>query len=337
MGAMVVSNPFRWADPHTWPWFLYVELAAIAGGFALPLWRWIQRNRAKGWPIATGQIESVSVNESKQFLTSWKPRQSSTTYVAELGYSYSVAENVEAGFYKREFGTEEEAWEFLRDLKGKPVPVHYNPNKPSTSTLLEPDIQTLLQTRAPRPAGDVFASLLADSVPEWLKPFLWTFIGLSAVGLVVSLWVHVGAVMGRRVAPEAFFWILHMGIFVVWFPATFVAQRRVGNVRRKDFWKVVLKGSPEWMRYLVYGFLGYAIVNFSLFLYQEPNGGSGTDQPAIVWRGFSGHWMAFYSAAFAILYSAARESRKAPRCLNGHPVVPNANFCQRCGQPVMHT
>jgi hypothetical protein len=340
MGAVVIKNPFRWADPSTWPWFVYVELAVIAAGFAKPIWRWIQRSRAERWPITTGKIESVSVNEAKQFFSSSKlpqslPTWSSPTYVAELGYSYSLAGKVEAGIDKREFGAEEEAWEFLRDLKGKPVLVHYNPDKPSTSTLSKASVETLLQTRAPRPS-EVFASLLADSVPQWLKPLLWMFIGLSAVGLVLSLWVHVGAVMGRRVAPEPFFWILHLGIFVVWFPVVFITQRRVGKVRRKDFWKVVLKGSPEWMRYVVYGFLGYAVVNFSLFMAQAPTGGSGADQPIITWRGFSGHWMAFYSAALAILYSAAMESKNAQRCVNGHPVVPNASFCQRCGQPVIH-
>lgn len=62
--------------------------------------------------------------------------------------------------------------------------------------------------------------------------------------------------MGKRVAPEFFFWLLHIGIFVVWIPAIFAAQRLVGNVSRKDFWKVVLIGSPDWMRYMVYGFGG---------------------------------------------------------------------------------
>ena len=331
---MLLANPFRWADPRTWPWIVYVWLALIAVGWLKPLWRWFQRNRASGWPSAAGQIESVSVRESKRSFFSTSPRGSSPTFVAELGYSYSFAGGVYAGRFKREFGTEAEAWEFLRDLQGKPVSVQYNPNQPSTSTLIESSIESLLRTRTPTPAPDAFTSTAAKSVPPWLKPFLWVFIALAAVGLVVSVWVHLGAVMGRRVAPEAAFWILHMGIFAVWFPAVFVAKQRVGNVQRKDFWKVVLSGSPESMRYMVYGFLGYAVINFALFMFQAPTGG-GADTP-VVWRGFSGHWMAFYSAALAILYSAARENRSGMRCLNGHLVPPTANFCTRCGQAVIH-
>jgi hypothetical protein len=131
--------------------------------------------------------------------------------------------------------------------------------------------------------------------------------------------------------------MLHVGIFVVWFPTVFVAQRLVGSVNRKDLWKVVLKDSPDWMRYMVYGFFGYAIVNFLLFMGKAPSGGSGGNPPAVVWRGFSGHWMAFYSAALAVLYSAARMADTAPRCANGHLASPNAIYCNRCGQPVMRT
>ena len=140
----------------------------------------------------------------------------------------------------------------------------------------------------------------------WIRPFLPVFIAISAVGLILSLWVHLGAVMGQRVAPEAFFWILHIGIFIVWFPAVFLAQKLVRNVNRKDFWKAVLKDAPLWMRYMIYGFLGYAIVNFLFFMVNAPGGGSGANPHAAVWRGFSGHWMVFYSAALAILYSANR-------------------------------
>jgi hypothetical protein len=49
--------------------------------------------------------------------------------------------------------------------------------------------------------------------------------------------------------------------------------------------------------------LGYAVINFTIFMRQPPGSGSGTNPPADVLRGFSGLWMAFYSAALAILYS----------------------------------
>lgn len=163
----------------------------------------------------------------------------------------------------------------------------------------------------------------------------WVFIGLSAVGFVLSLWIHFGAVAGRRVAPAAFFWIFHIGIFVVWFPAVMVAQRQAGNLKRKDFWKIVLKGSPDWVRYLVYGLLGYAVVNFMIFFQAPTERNGGANPPAMVWRLFSGHWMVFYLAALAILYSAARQDGERVRCVNGHAVQTTANFCARCGQPVM--
>ena len=160
---------------------------------------------------------------------------------------------------------------------------------------------------------------------------------LSAVGLFTSLYVHLGAVMGHRVVPEAFFWILQMGIFVVFIPAILMARERLGNTRRPDFWKLILKDSPNWMRYMVYGFFGYALVNFALFIFNAPSGDTGTNPPLADWRRFSGHWMAFFSASFAMLYSEANWNSKELRCVNGHVVQPGANFCEQCGQPVLHS
>jgi hypothetical protein len=325
---MIAGGPIRWSDPSTWPWMFYVWVAFALAGLAKSAWSWFRRQRAGGWPIAQGRIESVEIT---------KPTFSFTTkrgyYVAELGYAYSIAGTPYSGHYRREFPTEHEAEEFVRDLKGKPVAIHCHSTRPSNSALLESDIEVLLQNRAPAPASD-FPSV-ANSVPDWIRPFLWVFVLFSAIGLVVSLWVHLGAVMGRRVAPEAFFWMLHVGIFVVWFPAVFIAQRLVGNVNRRDFWKVILKDSPGWMRYMVYGFFGYAGVNFLFFMSKTPGGGSGANPPAAVWRGFSGHWMVFYSAALAILYSAARTVDSSPRCTNGHMASLNATYCPQCGQPVL--
>jgi len=128
---------------------------------------------------------------------------------------------------------------------------------------------------------------------------------------------------------EAFFWGLHLGIFLVWIPAVLISRRSVGSVNRPDFWKVILKGAPGWMRYTLYGLFGYAILNFALFMAQAPSSGNktGGNPPAIVWRGFSGHWMVFYGAALAIFYSAILRSRN-----NTRDGVPYLNRCSHCGK-----
>jgi len=43
-------------------------------------------------------------------------------------------------------------------------------------------------------------------------------------------------------------------------------------------------------------------------------------------RGFSGHWMVFYLAALAILYSATKENASETRCLNGHLILQAHTF-----------
>ena len=294
---ILAIGAIRWADPTTWPWVVWVWLAMLLVGFAQPLWRWLKRQRAQGWPTVPGRIESVEVKK-KLFAA----RGNRLRYAAELAYKYALEGQYHSGRYRRDFAYEQEGWEFARDLKGKSVLVSYNPSNPAKSLLLEDAVNTLLASRPPAPAGNLKHG--GGNVPGWARPLLWPFVALSAIGLALSLWVHLAAVAGRRVAPEAFFWMLHIGIFVVWIPAVLVSNRRVGSMSRKDFWKLVLRGAPEWMLYMVYGFLGYAMLNFAAFMLQAPQGGSGANPPAVVWRGFSGHWMAFYSAALAILYSA---------------------------------
>jgi hypothetical protein len=124
-----------------------------------------------------------------------------------------------------------------------------------------------------------------------------------------SSWRRDGTARGARsLFLDSSHWI-----FVVWLPAVLVAEKLVGTLNRKDFWKVVLKNSPVWMRSMVYGFFGYALINFLLFIAKAPASSSGANPPAAVWRGFSGHWMAFYSAALAILCSAARHQASFDR------------------------
>ncbi len=303
---MTADNGVRWTDPNTWPWIVWLWLLLVLVGWAKPAWRWFQRRRAASWPSASGRVESVVVTGPGHF------KGRSPVHTADIAYSYSVEGQYYGGCEKREFRSEQEASEFVRDLHGKPVSIQYNPNKHSTSALSASSLETLLQTRAPAPQSTA-STATANTVPQWAKPFLWILTALAAVGLVLSLWVHLGAVFDNRVIPQELFFGLHAGIFVVWLPTVLVAKRRFGAGNGKDYWTVVLNGAPGWMRYMVYGFFAYALVNFAYFMMRAPGRGQQPNPPSIVTRGFSGHWMLFYAVALATLYAACNSSDEPSR------------------------
>jgi len=148
--------------------------------------------------------------------------------------------------------------------------------------------------------------------------------------------VNVSALLGRPNPLGSYAWGLHVGIFVVWIPAVFATQRHTRDFKQRDFRKAALRRCPKWMRTMTFGFLGYAFVNFAWFWISSVASGSRRVPEASQLRGFSGHWMAFYSLALATLYSASHieEVDAGRRCLQGHVVGPLAKFCEQCGSPV---
>jgi hypothetical protein len=147
-----------------------------------------------------------------------------------------------------------------------------------------------------------FETIWGLSVALFLTPFLL----LSVVGLVLSLIVHIHALLGQPQPLGPATWCLHVGIFVVWLPTVLVSNQLKSYSSRKEFWKAVFRGCPTWMRWLTYAFMGYAVGNFLLFLAVMPpkGAGAGANASPEVIRGFSGHWMAFYMAGAAAIYSA---------------------------------
>ena len=162
---------------------------------------------------------------------------------------------------------------------------------------------------------------------------LFPFMVLAAAGLALSICAHLAAVLGIPLPGGNAVFALHVGIFVVWLPAVLVSTRTSRFANRKDFWKTALSGCPLWMRRSLYVLFAYAILNFVFFMATGAHSGTSGDASSSEVRGFSGHWMVFYGAAFAILFSALR----APyllhdrKCSNGHAVAPTAQFCPECG------
>lgn len=165
-----------------------------------------------------------------------------------------------------------------------------------------------------------------------MKIVLTPFVFLSAVGLCVTLIVHIGSVF--RVPFEHYDKVFYLGIgvFVVWLPTVLISTHLSKDFKQKDFWKSVMRGCPPWMKKISFAMFGYAILNF---IYMLAMGDPDEDAFSTA-RFISGHLLPFYSVALASLYSAIRvkDVDSAMRCLNGHPLSPSANFCEECGAPV---
>jgi hypothetical protein len=160
----------------------------------------------------------------------------------------------------------------------------------------------------------------------------------AACGLVLSLAVHILSFFGVTLGSTTLFTALHVGIFPLWIPVVLIGRKMAGGgMRRGDFWKAALSGCPPWMKYMTYGFFAYAVANFALFMFYAPSGQhAGANVPADVAHGFSGHWMAFYSAGLAIVTTAYRRglSNLQRTCPFGHEVSWTDRFCPTCGASV---
>jgi hypothetical protein len=164
----------------------------------------------------------------------------------------------------------------------------------------------------------------------------------AALGLALSLCVHVMSFFGAPPGGDGLFVALHVGIFPLWFCVIFIANRMAGGSLfgggRRFAWKPLLDRAPPALRYMTIGFFIYAIFNFALFflsIASQPHVPHAAAPPD-VWRGFSGHWMAFYSAGLTIAATAYLKGIEplGVRCPNGHIVGPDDAFCPRCGKPV---
>lgn len=137
------------------------------------------------------------------------------------------------------------------------------------------------------------------------KPLIYASIALAAIGLALSIASHLAALQGKPGRLGNYTWTLHIGALAVCVPAAIVGRRIARGLPRKDRWKAVLGGCPGWTKYVLYGLVGYALVNFAIFIATPIKGGAGLMPPGVV-RGFSGHWMAIYAIALAVLYSGAK-------------------------------
>lgn len=102
-------------------------LAAVLGPSITSLQRAIGERwrgfRSESWPMAFGNVQSIEISQSQDFL--WR---------ATLAYSYTVAGEYYSGFLKQQFARERDVDDFAHQFpSGLKIFVHYNPTRPERS------------------------------------------------------------------------------------------------------------------------------------------------------------------------------------------------------------
>lgn len=139
------------------------------------------------------------------------------------------------------------------------------------------------------------------------KTLFYIFGPIALAGFLLSTITHIAALSGRPGPLGDSAMILHVGTFVVWVPAMITARAVSKRTKRGEAHKAVFRGAPPWVRYSTFVLFAYGIVNVVMFIRDlERNADSEPSAKFVAeTRGASGHWMFFYGAGLAILYSAA--------------------------------
>jgi hypothetical protein len=180
-----------------------------------------------------------------------------------------------------------------------------------------------------------------------LKPIMGNKIFyLAALGWGTAVLVHGLALADVDVASFApYIWLLHVGIFVVWIPAVFkMRQLKEWQKERAEAGEYtssfeVFKHAPRWLTVVAFAGMAYTFLNFLAFSTSAKSTGEenghyythtrGKDHRPISaqeyhhWRAndlraFSGHWIAFYGMALAILYPFKKPEEQEEGAVDQH-------------------
>ena len=143
---------------------------------------------------------------------------------------------------------------------------------------------------------------------------------LSVLGLLFSFVIHLLGLMGRKPPFGYFPFILQLGAFVSGVAAA-LALFLLYASRGESFWRDAFRACPKWLKWLTCVLAGYAFFNFIVFVNLLGTiGGKRPDEiTSIVFRGVSGEWMAFYSAALLVFYTARRQLKRTEKELDEEP------------------
>lgn len=132
MAPVYAQHLFVWDYLQNLLWGLAFIALVAAWFFVRRLPSWFRAMRGRSWPMVQGTIESTSVTAFAE--------QS----LAQLAYSYHVEGELYSGYFTQQFADEQEAWDYVRPLKGQSIFVRYQPVNHEVSAFRVTDQNPLL-------------------------------------------------------------------------------------------------------------------------------------------------------------------------------------------------
>jgi len=120
-------------------------------------------------------------------------------------------------------------------------------------------------------------------------------IALSGFGFVLSLIIHLMAIFDWYQVPNTIIMILTAGVLLVWLQSSKNLKILQKAYPDQHPWKTLFTMGPEWIKYLLYLFIIYAVLNFALMMsFGSGNNYLNFEVSQSKLRGLSGFWIAFY-------------------------------------------
>ena len=158
-----------------------------------------------------------------------------------------------------------------------------------------------------------------------------TLFACAGLGLLLSALVHLTAVAGLPMNNYPYFWMLHLGVFFIFFP--FVIALKNSKHPDNAFGELTHIVPTKGLVFLA-GLVIYAFVNFGIFMAKSQGGAPDIWNDAYVlqnkgkfikyiteaeyyalvineFRGFSGHWMFFYGLPMCFFFYKVKHIRNA--------------------------
>lgn len=152
-----------------------------------------------------------------------------------------------------------------------------------------------------------------------------TLFYIALLGSISAITVHILSILGVDVADTLpFIWALHIGIFVVWIPTILSLKKLQKQNKKANAFTLLTKNKPKWLLGLIIVIAAYTGFNFIFSI--SKTGGTTSNKNGVyslqnrgkyirnitkeeyhlhganTLRGFSGHWILFYTIATIALY-----------------------------------